>query len=137
LLLSVQQRNTWHSTLASLPVQAKPCSNSSQASAAATPPAAAAASKSGGVAAANEPTCRGSYSPFPFTVPHVYLEVSIQPGTTRVTSVVDYVPLQPSSSSSSSTPQQSLTLRGEELEILELSLDGESLLQPAVQPVVF
>jgi hypothetical protein len=99
-----------------------------------TTAAAAAASRPAGVTATSEPTCRGPYTPFPFTVPHVYLEVSIQPGTTRVTSVVDYVPLQPSSSSSSSsssnnsssTPQQSLALRGEDLEILELSLDGGS-----------
>lgn len=115
-------------TLASLRVQVTPSSSSAQASSAAAPvPAAsaAAASRPGGVIATNDPTCRGPYTPFPFTVTHVYLEVSIQPGTTRVTSVVDYVPLQ-TSSSSSGTPQQSLTLRGEDLEILELSLDGES-----------
>lgn len=67
------------------------------------------------------PTCgEGIYEPFAFNVPHVYVDISIRPGTTQVTSVVEYAPL------GRTTPQQPLHLRGENLELLELSLDGES-----------
>jgi aminopeptidase N len=61
----------------------------------------------------------GAYTPFPFTVPQVHLDVSIRPGTTTVTSVVDYVPLD------TNPGQQELQLQGEDLELLELCLDGE------------
>jgi len=68
-----------------------------------------------------EPTCgQGVYEPFAFNVPHVYVDISIRPGTTQVTSVVEYAPL------GGATPQQQLHLRGENLELLDLSLDGES-----------
>lgn len=69
--------------------------------------------------AARQPA--NSYTPFPFAVPTVCLDVSIAPGATRVTSVVDYVP----EGSSSSRPCQQLQLRGEDLELVELCLDGE------------
>lgn len=69
-----------------------------------------------------------SYTPFPFAVPHVYVDISIQPGTTRVTSVVAYVPLDNNSSSSN---QQPLHLRGEDLELVELSLNGKRLRRSA------
>lgn len=71
-------------------------------------------------ASSSGPAGTSSYTPFPFAVPKVDLDVSIAPGATRVTSVVDYVPLD----SSSRTCQQ-LQLRGEDLELLELCLDGE------------
>jgi hypothetical protein len=68
-----------------------------------------------------------SYTPFPFAVHTVYLEVSIAPGATRVTSVVDYVPTDSNNTSnnSSNSPCQQLELRGEDLELVELCLDGE------------
>ena len=59
-----------------------------------------------------------AHKPFPFAVPHVYLDVSIQPGTTHVTSIVDYVPLD------TTCPQQQLHLRGEDLQLVELQLNG-------------
>lgn len=71
--------------------------------------------------ASSGPAGASSYTPFAFAAPTVYLDVSIAPGATRVTSVVDYVPLH----SSSSRPCQQLQLRGEDLELVELCLDGE------------
>lgn len=69
-----------------------------------------------------EPTVQAVYQPFPFEVPHVSLDVSIQPGTTQVTSTVQYVPQQAGPKCSTS---QELHLRGEDIELVKLSLDGE------------
>lgn len=73
---------------------------------------------------------------FSFAVHRVSLDVSIHPGTTSVTSVVEYqlldahhLPARPAQSppSASSAPapgQQALHLRGQDLELLQLCLDG-------------
>lgn len=97
------------------PTQAGPQSSSK-------PPAAAAA-KAVVVTNAGHSCTVGAYTPFPFAVPRVHLDVSIRPGTTTVTSVVDYVPLD--TNPGQQQQQQELQLQGEDLELLELCLDGE------------